>query len=52
MKAPVSILILLMLFTTSVKAQLEIVASSNEVINGVAVSSSGRIFVCFPHLEN
>jgi hypothetical protein len=51
MKAPVSILIFIMLFTTSLKAQLEIVASSNDVINGIAVTSLGRIFVCFPHLE-
>lgn len=40
-----------MLLGLNAGAQMEQVATSDMVWNGVAVSDSGRVFVCFPHLE-
>jgi len=51
MKRTVLIFGLLMSIALVTKAQMEVVATSNDVINGVTVSKSGRTFVCYPHLE-
>jgi sugar lactone lactonase YvrE len=40
-----------MLIGSNANAQMEEVATSNTVWNGVTLSQNGRIFVSFPHLE-
>jgi sugar lactone lactonase YvrE len=51
MKRRIMIFGLFLLFTMTAKAQLEIVTTSDDLINGITISASGRMFVCYPHLE-